>query len=123
MGPVSTHGDGSNGHVHTLTPFDTRARRGVYWKAAWCLSTAVARREQDEHGRLRVPDLSLLNQLQRVRESHRFKRHEFVSLTLALSPREPGGDKPVDSFVGETGSRVKREQRLDRVRRATGLLQ
>src|SRR5256885_17251814 len=92
---------------HTLTPFDTRARRGVNGKATWCLSTtAIARREQDEHGRLRVPDLSLLNQLQRVRESHRFKRHEFVSLTLALSPREPGGDKPVDPFVGETGSRV-----------------
>ena len=94
---------------HTLTSFDTRARRGVYWKAAWCLSTsAVARREQDERGRLRVADFSRLNQLQRVRESHRFKRHEFVSLTLALSPCEPSGDEPVNPFVGETRSRVKR---------------
>src|SRR5690348_6202299 len=71
------------------------------------------RGKQDEDRRLRVADLSPLNQLQRVRQRHRFERHEFVSFTLALAPAQPRGNESVNALVDESGRRIKGIERLD----------
>src|SRR3954468_12546085 len=78
-------------------------------------------REKNQHRRLSVANLTLLYQLQRVRESQRFERHEFVSLTTALTSGESGGDESMNPLVDKARRRVERVQRLDQSSGTAGL--
>src|SRR5690349_18963462 len=67
---------------------------------------------QDEDSGFRVPNLPCLDQLESVRQGHRFERHEFVSFAAALAAGEAGCHEAVNSLVDEAGGREKGIKRL-----------
>src|SRR4051812_13549053 len=109
---VSSLGDGTYGQVPAVPPF--RHRRTCHRLSSVPLQTSSeSRREENEHGRLPIANLAALYQLQRVRESQRFERHEFVSFAAALAPGEPGCHESMNPLVDEAGCCVDRVRRLD----------
>ena len=74
------------------------------------MAGAKSRCEQQTERRLRVLDLAGFDHLQSLREQHRLQFEKFIRFMLSLSGSQSGCHEEMNFFVGESGSRVHREE-------------
>src|SRR5689334_10539607 len=83
---------------------------------------AKLRREHDSQSGFGVLDLAVLDQPKRARQLHGLEGHELIGLVRSLASLESGCHKEMDFLVREPWRREHREEEIDLLRPAAGLL-